>query len=168
MTEARQDRWGQLWQSLAALQQHAARLREASQHEPLTQPRPGYPRAGLGRSHAGEVREVLRDIHTRLEELRILVPAVCPTGTSPAGLAADEAPEEIEKRADALSRLLSTLEREAFQPLPPLPPHAPPYLVEPPGHDLAGTKAVVLAVGIEALITAVRNAMLGAANAGPG
>jgi len=164
MTDAGQDRWGRAWQSLAALEQLAARLRELSQHEPLAQARPGYPRAGLGRSHSDEVRDILRDVHRRLEELRTLWPAVGPTGGSPTGAAPEEGPQEIATRLDGLSRLVATLEQEAFQPLPPLPPHAPPYLVEPPGHDLAGTKAVVLAVGIEALITSVRNAMLGAAN----
>ncbi len=92
-----------------------------------------------------------------------MIPTVLPS-TAPPGIAADERPDEIAKRVDTLGRLASTLAQEAFQPLPPLPPHAPPYLVEPPGHDLAGTKAVLLATGIEELTASVRNLMLSAAN----
>jgi hypothetical protein len=168
MTDPRRDHWGQLWRSLASLQQEAARLRRLSQHEPLAQVRPGYPRAGLSRPHADEVREVLAGIQAELEKVRTLLPIVLPAGTSLPGVPADEQPEKILARVDALSRLASTLAQEAFQPLPPLPPHAPPYLVEPPGHDLAGTKAVLLALGIEELAPSVRNAMLSAANAGSG
>jgi len=40
-------------------------------------------------------------------------------------------------------------------------------LVEPPGHDLAGTKAVLLAIGIERLTASLRNLMLAIANATP-
>jgi len=167
MAEMRNDHWINVWQDVAALHADAGRLRRLSQLEPLAQPRPGYPRAGLRRSHAGEVRELLHGIGHRLEALRGSLPAVL-TSTLPPGIAADEHPDEIAKRVDALSRLTSSLAQEAFQPLPALPPHSPPYLVEPPGHDLAGTKAVLLAIGIEDLTTSVRNLLLSAANPTPG
>jgi hypothetical protein len=163
MADARQDQWIRLWQHLAALGEYASRLRHLSQHEPLAQRRPGYPQPGLDRSHADEVREVLNGIQRRLGEIRPMIPAVLPSAATP-GTAADERPEEIAKRLDTLSRVASTLAQEAFQPPPSLPPHAPPYLVEPPGHDLAGTKAVLLANGIEGLTASVRNLMLSAAD----
>lgn len=166
MTELRHDQWMRLWQHLAALRESAARLRHLSHYEPLAQARTGYPRAGLGRSHADEVREVLNGIQHRLVEIRPLIPTVLPA-EAPPGIAAEERPSEIGKRADVLLRLTSTLAQEAFQPPPPLPPHAPPYLVEPPGHDLAGTKAVVLAAGIEELTASVRNLMLSASDPTP-
>ncbi len=166
MADAKQDQWARLWQSLTTLQEYAARLRHLSQHEPLAQWRPGYPRAGLGRPHAGEVREVLDGIQRHLDDIRTLLPAVVPSAASP-GIAADEHPQEIAKRVDTLSRLSSSLVQEAFQPLPALPPHSPPYLFEPPGHDLAGTKAVLLAIGIEQLIASVRNLILSAVNIRP-
>jgi hypothetical protein len=167
MAEQEQDRWTAVWQDVTALRAYAGRLRRLSQQDPLAQPRPGYPRAGLGRSHADEVREVLNGIGHRLERIRTALPTVLPSGLLP-GIAADERPTEIVKRVDALNRLTSTLAQEAFQPLPALPPHSPPYLVEPPGHDLAGTKAVLLAIGIEALTTSVLNLLVSAANAAPG
>ncbi|TMI78077.1 MAG: hypothetical protein E6H04_13065 [Bacillati bacterium ANGP1] len=168
MNVSRRDPWGQLWGCLTALRQHAARLRSLSQHEPLAQRGAGYPHAGLGRPHADEVREVLSAVQARLEEVRTLLPTVLPAGVPLPGIAATEAPQEVGRRVDTLIRLASTLAQEAFQPLPPLPPHAPPYLVEPPGHDLAGTKAVLLAGGIEEIATSVRTAMLSAVNAGSG
>jgi hypothetical protein len=164
MAETERDRWTEVWQDVAALSACAGRLRHLSQQEPLAQPRPGYPRAGLGRSHADDVREVLDAIGRGLERIRAALPAVLPPGGLPPGIAADEHPNEIAKRVDALSRLTSALAREAFQPAPALPPHSPPYLVEPPGHDLAGTKAVLLAIGIEELTSSVRNLLLAAAN----
>lgn len=167
MPEQQRDPWTVVWQDVAALRADAGRLRHLSQQEPLAQPRPGYPRAGLGRSHADEVRDVLTGIEQRLERIRSALPTVVPSGLPP-GIAADERPPEIVKRADALRRLTSTLAQEAFQPVPALPPHSPPYLVEPPGHDLAGTKAVLLAVGIEDLTTSVQNLLVSAANAAPG
>ncbi len=167
MAERERDHWIVVWQDVAALRADAGRLRHLSQQDPLAQPRPGYPRAGLSRSHADEVREVLTGIAHRLERIRSALPTVLPPGLPP-GIAADEGPQEIAKRADALSRLTATLAQEAFQPVPVLPPHSPPYLVEPPGHDLAGTKAVLLAIGIEELTTSVQNLLLSAANAAPG
>lgn len=167
MAEARQDQWIRLWRHLTALREYASRLRHLSQHEPLAQRRPGYPQPGLERPHPDDVREVLEGIQRRLEEIRPLLPAVLPSAAMP-GTAADERPEEIAKRLETLRRLASTLAQEAFQPPPPLPPHAPPYLVEPPGHDLAGTKAVLLANGIEGLTASVRNLMLAAADPAPG
>jgi len=167
MAEQERDPWIVAWQDVAALRAYAGRLRHLSQQDPLAQPRPGYPRAGLGRSHADEVREVLTGIGHRLERIRSVLPTVLPPGLPP-GIAADERPTEIAKRVDALSRLTSALAQEAFQPAPALPPHSPPYLVEPPGHDLAGTKAVLLAIGIEELTTSVLNLLLSAANAAPG
>jgi hypothetical protein len=155
-----QHHWIDLWERLAALQGLARRLRQLSQHEPLAQMRPGYPRAGPRRSHADEVREVLDGIRRRLDEVRALLPTVLPAGPAPSGIAADEAPGTLGARVDALIRLASGLAQEAFQPPPKLPPHAPPYLVEPPGHDLPGTKAALLALGIEVLSEAVQNAML--------
>jgi hypothetical protein len=161
------EQWMRLWQALAALRDYAVRLRHLSRYEPLAQARPGYPRAGLGRPHADEVRVVLDGIQRRLEEIRPIIPTMLPDAVRP-GIAADEHPDEIAKRAETLGRLASTLAQEAFRPLPPLPPHAPPYLVEPPGHDLAGTKAVLLAIGLEELTAATRNLMLSATDRTPG
>lgn len=161
-----QERWIDLWQTIAALRAYAVRLRHLSQQEPLVQSRPGYPRAGLGRSHADEVREVLDGIQRRLEEIRAMIPIL--PAAPPPGIAADERPDAIAKRVETLGRVAAALAREAFQPLPALPPHAPPYLVEPPGHDLAGTKAILLATGIEEVTASIRNLMLSAANLAPG
>jgi hypothetical protein len=157
-------RWSEMWNESTVLREHARLLRHLSHEEPLAQHNPGYPKAGLGRSHADEVREVLSGIQRGLEQIRQGLRSVLPEETPLPGIAADEQPTEIAARLDALSRLAETLAREAFQPLPPLPPHAPPYLFEPPGHDLAGTKAVLLAIGIERLTTSLRNLMLAAAN----
>ena len=165
MPETPQAQWIRLWQILADLDEQARRLRYLSQHEPLAQPTPGYPRAGTHRSHAGEVRKALEDILARFEELRSLVPAALSPTLDLPGIAADEHPHALAQRLEPLLRLASGLREQAFQPAPPLPPHSPPYLVEPPGHDLAGTKAVQLAIGIEGLAEAVRNVMLAAANA---
>jgi hypothetical protein len=167
MAETERIGWTEVWQAVAALAAYAGRLRHLSQQEPLAQPRPGYPRAGLGRSHADDVRDVLSGIGRGLALLRAALPGVIPQDLPP-GIVADEHPDEIAKRIDALSRLTSALAREAFQPAPALPPHSPPYLVEPPGHDLAGTKAVLLAIGIEALTTSVQNLLLAAANTAAG
>jgi hypothetical protein len=164
MAAQHQARWSELWNELTVLREHARRLRHLSHEEPLAQHNPGYPKAGLGRSHADEVREVLSGIQRGLEQIRQGLPSVLPEGTQFPGIAADEQPKETAARLEALSRLAETLAREAFQPLPPLPPHAPPYLFEPPGHDLAGTKAVLLAIGIERVTTSIRNLMLAAAN----
>ena len=157
-------RWSELWNELTALREHAKRLRHLSHEEPLAQHNPAYPKAGLGRSHADEVHEVLTGIQRGLEQVRQGLSCVLTEGTPLPGIAADENPAETAARLDALSRLAVTLAREAFQPPPPLPPHSPPYLFEPPGHDLAGTKAVLLALGIERVTTSIRNLMLATAN----
>ncbi len=168
MAEAHPERWAEMWNDLTVLREHARRLRHLSHEEPLAQHNPGYPKAGLGRSRADEVREVLSGIQRGLEQVRHGLPSVLPEATHLSGVAADEHRGEIAARLEALSRLAETLAREAFQPLPPLPPHAPPYLFEQPGHDLAGTKAVLLAIGIERLTTSLRNLMLAIANATAG
>ncbi len=164
MTEQQPAGWSETWNELTALREHAKRLRHLSHDEPLAQHNPGYPKAGLGRSHADEVRQVLSGIQRGLERVRQGLPSVLSEEIPFAGIAADEQPEELLARLGALSRLAETLAREAFQPLPPLPPHSPPYLFEPPGHDLAGTKAVLLAIGIERVTTSIRNLMLAAVN----
>ena len=164
MAEADSEHWSETWNELTALRAQARRLRHLSHEEPLAQHNPGYPKAGLGRSHADEVREVLGAIQRGLAKIRQGLPSLLPESMQVSGVAADEQPAETAARLDALSRLAETLAREAFQPLPPLPPHAPPYLFEPPGHDLAGTKAVLLAIGIERLTTSLRNLMLALAN----
>ncbi len=164
MVEMPPERWSEMWNELTVLREHARRLRHLSHEEPLAQHNPGYPKAGLGRSHADEVREVLDAIQRGLAKIRQGLPSMLPQSIQVTGVAADEQPTATAARLDALSRLAETLAREAFQPLPPLPPHAPPYLFEPPGHDLAGTKAILLAIGIERLTTSLRNLMLALAN----
>ena len=100
-----------------------------------------------------------QDVIERLRQAQGVFPAVInlegPRIGPPAALSA---------RTEALIRLASQLKDEALRPIPSLPPHAPPYLVEPPGHDLAGTKAVLLATGIEELANEIRNIMLAEAN----
>lgn len=164
MVEKDERSWQSLWQSLAALQELARRLRHLSQAEPLLQARPDYPQARITRSHAGEVRDVLEGIATTLAEVKALLPQVFPEMLRPPSVAPEEDPRALEGRIDALMRLVTALQREAFQPPPPLPPHSPPYLVEPPGHDLAGTKAALLSLGIDETATALRNAVLSALN----
>jgi hypothetical protein len=165
MTEA----WTALWRSLDALQDDAGKLRHLSQEEPLLKSRPDYPRARIGRSHADEVRDVLDDMSRRLEEMRTLIPQALPLWAAessearPPGVA-DEAPQVVLARIHTLGRIAASLTQEAFLPPPPLPPHAPPYLSEPPGHDLPGTKAILLSGGIENVVTVLRNLLLRAAN----
>jgi hypothetical protein len=153
------EKWNTLWRTLGDLQNSAKRLRHLAQLDPLVQPRPGYPHPGTHRSHAGEVQIVIEAVIERLVQAQALFPAVIdlqgPWIGPPAALGA---------RIEALIRLASQLKDEALRPLPSLPPHAPPYLVEPPGHDLAGTKAVLLATGIEGLAAEMRNIMLAEAN----
>jgi len=149
------------------LQELARRLRRLSQEEPLLQPRPGYPRAGLGRSHADEVRETLDGVASSLEEIKRRLPEVLPAGARPLGVSADEDPRVVAERLETLIRLVAGLKKEAFQPPPPLPPVTPPYLVEPPGHDLAGTKAVVLAAGIEQIVSTIQTLILALLNGQP-
>ncbi len=180
--EQQEQAWGSLWQCLGRLQDAAARLRRLSQQEPLLQARPDYPRARIGSSHADEVRDVLNETVQGLTAIRRLLPVALPRVPAPAGeaapygagrppgVAADESLGEIAARAEALLRMATSLQQEAFQPPPPLPPHAPPYLAlsEPPGHELAGTKAVLLSLGLESVVAALRNALLGAVNRGRG
>jgi len=159
MAKAPSAEWTTLWQMLGDLQNSAKRLRHLAQLDPLVQPRPGYPHPGTHRSHAAEVCSVIQAIIERLRQAQGVFPAVInlegPWIGPPAALSA---------RTEALIRLASQLKDEALRPIPSLPPHAPPYLVEPPGHDLAGTKAVLLATGIEELANEIRNIMLAEAN----
>lgn len=170
--EQQEQAWGSLWQSLGRLRDAAARLRRLSQQEPLLQARPDYPRARIGPSHADEVRDVLNEAVQGLTAVRRLLPVVFHVGAAPReggrapGVAADESPGEVAARVEVLLGMATSLQQEAFQPPPPLPPHAPPYLAlsEPPGHDLAGTKAVLLSLGLESVVAALRNALLAAVN----
>ena len=157
--------WQSLWRCLAALEDYARRLRHLSQEEPLLQARPDYPRARSGRSYAADLREVFRGLSETLGNVQQSLPIVLPDGQAPAGVAPDEAPRAIRARLGALARLLKNLEHEAFEPPPPLPQHAPPYLAAAPSHDLAGSKAVLLSQGIEEAVAALRNTLLGALNA---
>lgn len=154
-----------LWRALDVLADCAHRLRHLSQEEPLLQARPDYPRPRIGRSHADELRTVFQTLAAALDAVRHDLPVVFPDGQVPVGAAPDEAPHAVRSRLDALARLLGTLETEAFQPPPPLPRHAPPYLAEAPSRDLAGSKAVLLSYGIEEAVAALRNALLRVLNA---
>jgi hypothetical protein len=156
----------QLWGALAVLEARARDLRRLSQLEPLEKPRPDYPHAGAGRSHADELRAVFAGVDGALAEAIQLLPAALPDGPVPsAAVSADETPAALARRLAALQKLAADLAREAFEPLPPLPPHAPPYLVTIPGHDLPSSKALALGHGLGETVTAVRNALLAAANA---
>lgn len=159
--------WRQLWRALAILESRARDLRRLSELEPLKKPRPDYPRTGIGRSHDEEVRSVFADIDKALAEAIQLVPVALPDGSVPAvAVSADEQPAALSGRLQTLQKFAATLAREAFEPLPPLPPHAPPYLVTIPGHDLPSSKALALGHGLAETVTALRNALLAAANAG--
>jgi hypothetical protein len=157
----------QLWKALDALAARAHDLRRLSQEEPLHKPRPDYPRTGVHRSHEEELRGVFGDLGRTFAETSRLLPAALPDGTAPPGSIADEAPAALAGRLATLEKLTANLAKEAFEPLPPLPPHAPPYLVTLPGHDLPGTKALLLGTGILETVTAIRNALLAAANTAP-
>jgi hypothetical protein len=61
---------------------------------------------------------------------------------------------------------VATLRREAFEPPPQLPAHAPPYLAEAPRHDLAGAMAILLSLGIEETVASLRNLLLASRNEG--
>lgn len=159
--------WQQLWNALDLLEARARDLRRLSQEEPLRKARPDYPHAGVGRSHDDEVRAVFADLATAFAEVSRLLPAVLPDGAVPPGVAADEAPAALAGRFATLEKLTAGLAREAFEPPPPLPPHAPPYLVTIPGHDLPGTKALLLGNGIRETVAALRNTLVAAANAAP-
>ncbi len=161
------DAWGLLWRCLDALQDAARRLRRLSQEEPLVQARPDYPRARIGGSHGDEVRQVLETVARRLEEARQGVPQVLGGGGTRIGVPPEESPDAIAKRLAALSRMGESLMRDAFQPPPALPKHAPPYLAEAPKRMPAGSKAVMLSDGIEEVVAALRNGLLAEANEPP-
>lgn len=155
----------EFWKTLGVLEARAHDLRRLSQYEPLKKARPDYPRTGVGRSYDDEVRAVFADLGRTFREARRLLPAVLPDGAAPPGSASDDAPSALADRLAALEKAASALTREAFEPLPPLPPHAPPYLVTLPGHDIPGSKALILGNGILEIVGALRNALVAAANA---
>jgi hypothetical protein len=159
--------WQHLWKTLDGLEARALDLRRLSQEEPLKKARPDYPRAGIGRSHEDELRAVFADLARAFAEVTRLLPSALPDGTAPPGVAGDETPSALATRLSTLEKLTANLAREAFEPLPPLPPHAPPYLVTLPGHDLPGTKALLLGSNVIETVGALRNALLAAANAAP-
>lgn len=155
----------EFWKTLEVLEARAHDLRRLSQYEPLKKARPDYPRTGVGRSYDDEVRAVFADLGRTFREARRLLPAVLPDGAAPPGSASDDAPSALADRLAALEKAASALTREAFEPLPPLPPHAPPYLVTLPGHDIPSSKALILGNGILEIVGALRNALVAAANA---
>ncbi len=165
MTEAPADgSWEALWRCAGALADGARRLRHLAQEEPLLGARPDFPRARIGASHAGELREMLDGLLRDMEETRRLIPAVFRDGAlPPGGLAADEAPRAVADRLAALSRMGSRLKDDAFQPPPPLPQHAPPYLADAP-RPLPGSTALLLSSGLEEVASALKNALLAAVN----
>jgi hypothetical protein len=156
----------QLWKAIDALAARAHDLRRLSQEEPLNKARPDYPHTGVRRSRDEELRGVFADLERTFAETSRLLPSALPDGTAPGGIA-DETPAALGSRLSTLEKLTASLAKEAFAPLPPLPPHAPPYLVTLPGHDLPGTKALLLGNGILETVTAIRNALLAAANTAP-
>ncbi len=170
MTDAGdQQVWLSLWRQVEGLGAYAEALRRLSQQEPLLQARPDYPQApGIRVSHADELRRTLEGIRGALGELRTALAAALPNGApSPSGIP-EEAPEAVEKRAAALTKLTDTLLVEAFQPLPALPKHAPPYVLESPRYDLAGSKAVFLSYALEEIVASVHNTLLNRANTAAG
>lgn len=156
-----------LWRALDALADHARRLRHLCQDEPLLQARPDYPRPRSAPSHAEDLRKVFQGLREHLETVTGALASVFPDSRVPPGVAPEETPRAIRAKLGALARLLNTLETEAFQPPPPLPRHAPPYLAEAPSHDLAGSKAVLLSYGIDEAVATLRNSLLGALNSTP-
>lgn len=158
--------WQALWQRLDGLGAFAEALRRLSQEEPLVQARPDYPRAPRVRvSHADELRRTLEGIRRVVFDLQPLVAAALPDGERSAAVLPEDAPAAVDKRLGELARLCETLSIEAFEPLPPLPKHAPPYVLESPRHDLAGSKAVYLSYALEEIVASLRNALLSRANA---
>jgi len=170
MTDAGdQQPWLSLWQRVEGLGTYAEALRRLSQQEPLLQARPDYPQApGIRVSHADDLRRTLDGIRSALIELRSGLPDALPNGTHSASGIPEEAPAAVEKRLETLTKLTDNLLVEAFQPLPPLPKHAPPYVLESPRHDLAGSKAVYLSYALEEIVASVHNALLSRANAAAG
>lgn len=155
----------EIWTALALLERRAGDLRMLSQYEPLKKARPDYPHSGVGRSYDDDVRAVFADLARAFADARRVLPAALPDGAALPGAVSDEAPSALADRLAALERLASKLAREAFEPLPPLPPHAPPYLVTLPGHDVPSSKALILGNSILEIVGALRNALVAAANA---
>jgi hypothetical protein len=163
--------WASLWQLLDRLEGAARALRRLSQEEPLLQARPDYPRPPAPRrSYAEELRETLERVRGGIADVRRLLADALPPGTHPAGLLPDETPEALDRRLAGLAKLADTLLVEAFQPPPALPKHAPPYVLEAPRHDLAGSTAIFLSYGLEETTSSIRNSLLSRANttAAPG
>lgn len=157
--------WTILWDQLDRMEALALALRRLSQQEPLLQARPDYPRARIGRSHVAELREVLQGIAAGLEAVERYLPEAFGEEHAYLGVAADESRQPLLEKVRALRRLAGDLADLAFQPPPPLPAHAPIYLYSVPGHDRSSAKALTLAAGLEAVVTALRNLVLAAANA---
>ena len=157
--------WKQLWITLDVLERRGRDLRRLSQEEPLKKARPDYPRAGAGRSHDDELRGAFADLEKAFAETIRLLPAALRDGAVPPVVPADETQAALAGRLSALQKFTTALATQAFEPLPPLPPHAPPYLVTIPGHDLASSKALLLGNGIIDTVTALRNTLVAAANA---
>ncbi len=154
-----------LWQHLDLLQDAAAELRHLSQEEPLLQARPDYPHPPtVHRSYASELRETLERIREGISHVRQLLAEALPAEIS-TGLVPDETPGALDRQLVGLGKLTETLLVEAFEPLPPLPKHAPPYVLEAPRRDLAGAKAIYLSYGLEEAAASIRNDLLGRANA---
>lgn len=157
--------WEPLWQRLDRLAGAARALRRLSQEEPLLQARPDYPRPPVPRrSYADELRDTLERVRAGVADVRRLLADALPPGPNPAGLLPDETPEALDRRLAGLAKLADTLLVEAFEPLPPLPKHAPPYVLESPRHDLAGSKAIFLSYGLEEAMASIRNGLLTRAN----
>jgi hypothetical protein len=159
--------WQRLWNALNVLEARARDLRRLSQEEPLKKARRDYPHAGVARSHDDELRGIFADLAKAFTETIRLLPAVLPDGAAPVGVSADETPAALAGRLSTLEKFAASLAREAFEPPPTLPPHAPPYLVTIPGHDLPGTKALLLGNSIIETVAALRNALVAVANATP-
>ena len=157
----------QLWKALDALAAQAHDLRRLSQEEPLHKARPDYPHTGVHRSHEQELRGVFAGLEKTFAETSRLLPTALTDGTTPSGGVTDETPAALASRLSTLEKLTANLAKEAFAPLPPLPPHAPPYLVTLPGHDLPASRALFLGNEILETVTAIRNALLAAANTTP-
>ncbi|HYM68173.1 MAG TPA: hypothetical protein VEZ44_01135 [bacterium] len=158
--------WESLWRQMDQLEGVARALRRLSQEEPLLQARPDYPRPPVPRrSYADELRDTLERVRNGVADVRRLLADALPPGAHPAGLLPDETPEALDRRLAGLAKLADTLLVEAFEPLPPLPKHAPPYVLESPRHDLAGSKAIFLSYGLEEAAASIRNGLLSRANA---
>jgi len=166
MMTVQEDRaWQVMWQDLAVLEDGARHLRRLSQEQPLLQPRPDYPRTRTGTSHADELRTVLGTITDTIDDVLRLLPAAPPSSHPPAGLAADETPAIIREQLTSLRALAAMVMAEAFQPPPPLPAHAPPYLASSPPRGMPAPKAVALCLGLDGIVASLRNAVLGTVNA---